>query len=183
MAKIFDLAQTAGVTPRTLLDVVNGKPVNEDARQRVAAAIAELGQPDRPVGAFRHLDIVSAEPEEPGGSQAANSEIAQRSEPLAHDDLATGILEALRAEVQPVGAHLDRLDASVAEVVRCLQVERRDRTDDVELLSELAIEGWRGVERRLGRVEKILARIEEAQQTSKAQEGRSVKRLEDWIRD
>lgn len=184
MAKIFDLAQHAGVTPRVVLDVVNGRPINEDAQRRVAAAIEALGQPDRPVGAFRHVDVVPAESEQ---ATAENGGIARREEPadrtpaLAQEEFATAALEALRAEVRPVGAQLEHMDDALGEVVRQLRAERRARVDDLELLSELVIEGWRGIDRRLGRLEKTIARIDEAQSAAPA--SRSVKRLEDWIRD
>jgi sulfur carrier protein ThiS len=184
VAKIFDLAQHAGVTPRVVLDVVNGRPINEDAQRRVAAAIEALGQPDRPVGAFRHVDVVAAESEhviEGNGDIVRREEAAERTPALAHDDLMTAALEALRAEVRPVGAQLERMDAALEEVVRQLRAERRARIDDLELLSELVIEGWRGIDRRLGRLEKTIARIDDAQSAAPAT--RSVKRLEDWIRD
>jgi hypothetical protein len=38
--------------------------------------------------------------------------------------------------------------------------ERRDRLEDVALLTELVTSGWRSVDRRLARLEKIVARIE-----------------------
>jgi sulfur carrier protein ThiS len=168
VAKIIDLAQHAGVTPRVVLDVVNGRPINEDAQRRVAAAIEALGQPDRPVGAFRHVDVVPAE----SGHGAVNGDLARRDE--------TALVEDLMTEVRPVGAKLDRLDAAVTEVIGRLDVERRDRVADLELLSELVIEGWRGIDRRLGRLEKTIARIDEQNVTSAR---RAVKRLEDWVRD
>ena len=37
---------------------------------------------------------------------------------------------------------------------------RRDRLEDVALLTELVTSGWRSVDRRLARLEKIVARIE-----------------------
>lgn len=187
MAKIFDLAQHAGVTPSVMLDVVNGRPINEDAQRRVGAAIEVLGQPDRPVGAFRHVDVLPAETEPDTSDAQANGGIARLEKPaaqtsaFANSELASALLESLRAEVRPVGAQLERMHAALAEVVRQLRGERRDRIDDLELLSELVTEGWRGIDRRLGRLERTIARIDEAQSASRP--SRSVKRLEDWIRD
>lgn len=183
MAKIFDLAQHAGLTPRTVLDVVNGKPVNEQAKRRVAAAIAELGQPDLPVGASRHVDVV-AEPEAPAVAAspvARNGANGAPAPALAGDDVAAVLLEAIRAEVRPVAEELGRLNAAVAEVAREVHAERRARIDDLELMSELVVDGWTGVDRRLGRVEKVLARIDEAAAAAGRPLERSVRRLEDWI--
>ena len=49
---------------------------------------------------------------------------------------------------------LQRLDQLTAEV----EVQRRERLEDVELLTELATSGWRNVDRRLGRLEKMVER-------------------------
>ena len=171
MAKIFDLAQHAGVTPRVVLDVVNGRPINEDAQRRVAAAIEALGQPDRPVGEFRHVDVV----------QAQSEDLAADGGIVAREETGQALAQVLRDEIGAVGGQLERLDAALSEVIRQLRAERRDRVDDLELLSDLVIEGWRGLDRRLGRLEKTIARIDEAQSVSGG--SRSVKRLEDWIRD
>jgi sulfur carrier protein ThiS len=184
VAKIFDIAEHAGLTPRTVLDVVNGKPVNEDAQRRVAAAIAELGQPDRPVGAFRHLEIVT-EPAAPAAGSALverREDLGDATAPRGHDELATVLRDSVRTVVRPLGDELEQLEAGVAAAVQELSAERRARLDDLELLTELVVEGWRGVDRRLGRVEKVLARIEQnAGDTTGSVREPSVKRLEDWI--
>jgi hypothetical protein len=50
-------------------------------------------------------------------------------------------------------ARLDEVSTSVGD-------ERRDRLEDVALLTELVTSGWRSVDRRLARLEQIVARIE-----------------------
>jgi hypothetical protein len=49
--------------------------------------------------------------------------------------------------------------------------------DDLELLSQLMLDGWRGVDRRLGRLEKIVTRIDEAQRNSDPHNARPTARL------
>jgi hypothetical protein len=46
------------------------------------------------------------------------------------------------------------------QVSRSVEDERRDRLQDIALLTELVTSGWRSVDRRLARVEQIVARIE-----------------------
>jgi hypothetical protein len=41
--------------------------------------------------------------------------------------------------------------------------ERRERVEDIALLTELITTGWRGVDRRLARLEGMIARLEERQ--------------------
>ena len=51
-----------------------------------------------------------------------------------------------------------RLEAIQAEAA----AERRERLEDLGLLVDLVASGWRGVERRLDRAERVLDRIERA---------------------
>ena len=73
----------------------------------------------------------------------------------------------MRAEVLPVGRHIAEVRGLTGQVVRRLErlqaelaAERRERLDDLGLLVDLIGSGWRGVERRLDRAERILDRIE-----------------------
>ena len=50
--------------------------------------------------------------------------------------------------------------ARLEDVSAGVEDERRDRLDDVALLTELVTNGWRSVDRRLARLEQIVARIE-----------------------
>ena len=52
------------------------------------------------------------------------------------------------------------LRSMFAEVLDRLDRERRERIDDVGLTTELITEGWRTVDRRLGRLEKIVERLD-----------------------
>jgi Bacterial regulatory proteins, lacI family len=83
--------------------------------------------------------------------------------------VSTVVYEALRVEVAPVAqrvSHIDSLVDQLAAVIRELGdyaiAERRERLDDVKLLVDLIVSGWQGVDRRLGRIERMLERMQPA---------------------
>jgi len=66
-------------------------------------------------------------------------------------------------EVRPVAtqiAQMEKLVESLVEYIRSadqgIQRERQERLDDVALITELITAGWRSVDRRLGRMERLL---------------------------
>lgn len=77
------------------------------------------------------------------------------------------IEDALRNEVLPVARHLAEVRGLSAQTIRRLErlqgdldAERTARVEDLALVVELIASGWRGVERRLDRLERILDRLE-----------------------
>jgi hypothetical protein len=77
------------------------------------------------------------------------------------------IEDALRNEVLPVARHIAEVRGLSAQTIRRLErlqgdlnAERTARVEDLSLLVELIASGWRGVERRLDRLERILDRVE-----------------------
>jgi hypothetical protein len=132
--------------------------VNETAAQRVAEAVAELGLPayPRPDG---HVDVVAEEEapaelvlhERPSLPAAADQELAVELRHLFHD----------------LVGRLDR--------------ERRERIDDVALTTDLITEGWRTVDRRLGRLERIIERLDRYEyfESGNADGKADVRRLDD----
>lgn len=77
------------------------------------------------------------------------------------------VYEALRLEVQPVAQRMSQMTTLVEQLTRVVRevgnevgAERRERLEDLELITELLVTGWQGVDRRLGRVERVLARLE-----------------------
>lgn len=133
------------------------EPVNEAAAQKVAEAVDELGLPDypRPDG---HVDVVAEE--------ATPGELVlheQRPVPAAEQELAVELRDVFR----DLMGRLDR--------------ERRERIDDVALTTDLITEGWRTVDRRLGRLEKIIERLDRYEyfESGKADGKAEVRRLDD----
>src|SRR6058998_1677711 len=83
--------------------------------------------------------------------------------------LDSALQQGLREEVLPVARHLAEVRGLSAQTIRRLErlqgdltAERKARVEDLALLVELITSGWRGVEKRLDRLERILDRIERA---------------------
>ena len=157
MTTVLELAAHAHLPVETVLRVLLREPVNEAAAQKVAEAVAELGLPDypRPDG---HVDVVAEE--------EAPAELVLQERPFpaaAEQELAVELRDVFRDLV----ARLDR--------------ERRERIDDVALTTDLITEGWRTVDRRLGRLEKIIERLDRYEyfESSKADGKAEVRRLDD----
>ncbi len=165
MATILELADFAEVSAENVLRVVHGEPVSQDVERRVNRAIDALGSPPYP----RRIEVLPAIP--PG---ASTDELLARFQATAAELGATlpegvgsVVYEALRVEVRPIAQHVaelgavfERMLARVEEVSTSVEDERRDRLQDVALLTELVTSGWRSVDRRLARLEQIVARIE-----------------------
>jgi hypothetical protein len=83
--------------------------------------------------------------------------------------LDTALQRGLREEVLPVARHLAEVRGLSGQTIRRLErlqgdllAERKARVEDLALLVELISSGWRGVEHRLDRLERILDRLERA---------------------
>jgi len=96
---------------------------------------------------------------------------------LTAAELETGIPErldaslqkGLREEVLPVARHLAEVRGLSGQAIRRLErlqtdlaSERQARVEDLALLVDLITSGWRGVEKRLDRMERVLDRVERA---------------------
>ena len=75
----------------------------------------------------------------------------------------SAVQEGLREQVLPVSRHLAEVRGLMAQAIRRLErlegdllAERHGRIDDLALLVDLIGSGWRGVDDRLGRIEKSL---------------------------
>lgn len=168
VATILELAAYAEVSAENVLRVIHGEPVSEEVEERVRLAIAALGPPPAP----RLADVLPALPE--GRSGSGHDALAERFraataelEAALPEGVGTVVYEALRVEVRPVAQHVAELGALFERVVQRLEQvsgevesERRERAEDVALLTELVTSGWRSVDRRLARLEQIVARIE-----------------------
>jgi hypothetical protein len=92
---------------------------------------------------------------------------AAELEAVVPERLGSAIEHGMRSEVLPVARQIAEVRGVTGLVVRRLEsmqreiaAERRERLEDLGLLVELIGSGWRGVERRLDRSERILDRIE-----------------------
>ena len=170
MPTILELAQHAELPAETVLRVILREPTSEAAQRAVAQAVAELGPPDYP----RPNGYVEVLPDDRENSQ---TELAV-PEPAPAPALDEAVLAEVRNVVTPATEQVTQLRALLGEFVHRLKAERRERVEDLELMTELMMEGWKNVDRRLGRIEKVVARIEEAR-SAQAARPRTVVRLED----
>ena len=148
VATILELAAHAEVSAENVLRVVHGEPVNEEVERRVRDAIAALGPPPYP----RAPEVLPALPDI-GETVPAG--------------VGSTVHAALRTEVQPVAQQVAELGLLFQRVLEQLETigadverERSNRLEDVALLSELLTSGWRSVDRRLARLENVIARLE-----------------------
>ena len=169
MASILEIARIANVSAENVLRVINGEPVRSDVASRVAQAIETVGPPAAPRSKAEVVPAV-------GRSESAANELVSRVDQMAADlearlprDVGSILYEALRVQVQPVSRHIAELDAlyqlisgRLEEMRLQIEQERRERLEDVALLSELVSAGWRSADRRLARMERMLTRLAEA---------------------
>jgi len=92
------------------------------------------------------------------------------------------VQDAVRGEAQPVGRNLAEIRGLMNQLLRRLSAlegdlltERNARVDDLALLVDLVSSGWKGVDARLGRIEAVVNRLEQQQDTR----GAIVYRMED----
>ena len=170
VATILELADYADVSAENVLRVVHGEPVSEDVERRVHEAIDAIGAPPYP----RRVEVLPAIPPGVGTDELRERLRATAAELEASlpEGVGSVVYEALQVEVRPVAQHVaelgalfERLLARVEQVSTSVEDERRDRLQDVALLTELVTSGWRSVDRRLARLEQVVARIETGRNT------------------
>ncbi len=137
--------------------------MDRDALERARTRLAEARE-ERP----SRLDLEAAL-ERAESALDGLARTAAELEATVPERLGSAIGEGMRAEVVPVARQIAEVRGLTGQVVRRLEglqaeiaAERRERLDDLALLVELIGSGWRGVERRLDRAERILDRIERA---------------------
>jgi hypothetical protein len=135
--------------------------MDREALERARARLAEARE-ERP---SRNDLEVAVEWAETALDQLART--AAELEAVVPERLGSAIEQGMRAEVLPVARQIAEVRGLTGQVVRRLEslqgeiaAERRERLEDLALLVELIGSGWRGVERRLDRAERILDRID-----------------------
>ena len=95
------------------------------------------------------------------------AEAAAELEVTVPERIGDAIHESLRTEVLPVARQLAEVRGLSAQAIRRLErmqgdldAERRARVDDLAVLVDLIVSGWRGFERRVDRLERILEHLE-----------------------
>jgi hypothetical protein len=181
MATILELARFADVSAENVLRVVNNEPVSGEVAARVRQALAALGPPPYPGTVLEAQQGTGAADEARRQLLETFAETAAELEARLPEGVSDVVYEALRVEVRPVAHHMAQMGTLVEQLIRRfervdigVELERHERLEDVALLTELITTGWRSVDRRLGRIERML---ELAQAQSKANGDQPVRRF------
>jgi hypothetical protein len=93
----------------------------------------------------------------------ALAELAAQLEVTLPGKVEEAVREGVRAEAAPVGRQLAEVRGLAGQTIRRLEglendllAERHARVDDLALLVDLISSGWKGVDQRLGRMERKL---------------------------
>jgi hypothetical protein len=175
LATILELARFAHVSAENVIRVVNGEPVSGEVESRVREALAALGPPPRPSTALEPRPLTGAAEEARRQLVETFAETAAGLEARLPEGVGNVVYEALRVEVRPVAHHMAQMGTLVEQLIRRFErvdigvdLERRERLEDVALLTELITTGWRMVDRRLGRIERMLERAQAEAKTNGA---------------
>ena len=190
MSLLVEIATRAEVPLEAVVRVLTREPVNDDHKTRILEVLDHLDAEEtrvlqrfalaavhdelRPVGheGTDHealvaelvddpldlpeavlLELGPGPAQEPGTSvEEAEFEAAPPAAPQALDP----------APLVQLGSVLGELTEAVRELRHETDAERRERVDDLAVLIDLITKGWEGVDRRLGRVERQLGRLESA---------------------
>jgi len=149
--------------------------VDRDALERARRRIVSSG------GVPDAAEVAAALRQAKAGLDAL-AETAADLEVAVPERLGSAIQEGMKAEVLPVARHIAELRGLTSHVVGRLErvggelaADRAARVEDLALLVDLVASGWRGVEQRLDRMERILDRVERALEE---RPGASVYRIE-----
>src|ERR687895_1159333 len=129
-------------------------------RARIRLAAAGEGEPEA---------VLEALLERARAGLEALALTAAELETSMPDRLDTAVQRGLREEVIPVARHLAEVRGLSGQTIRRLEriqgdlvAERQARVEDLALLVDLIASGWRGVEKRLDRLERVLDRLQRA---------------------
>jgi hypothetical protein len=170
---LVEIAEKAHVSVEGVVRVLTREPVSDAIKERVLVVLDDLSPEETRVLQRWALAAVHDALPRPGAvTDAGDSPHTEPGELTA----AAGSALVPRAEAgseltapAPDAAHLVQLSSvleELAEAVRDLRhetdTERRERVDDLAVLIELISTGWQGLDRRLGRLERQLGRLESA---------------------
>ena len=173
MSVLAEVAARADVPVEGVIRVFTRRPVSRRIERRVVEVLDSL-DPEQ-LRTVERLARAGAPNVVPIGSEITPT--ADRIAPaLAASDPGTALIAAEGALVTgddelmvELGRLLSDLAVGINEIRQYLVGARQDRVVDLALLVDLMTTGWQGVDRRLGRLEQMLTRLEAAQETPLAQ--------------
>jgi hypothetical protein len=155
---LVEIAERADVSVEGVVRVLTREPVSEAVKERVLVVLDDLTpEQTRAVQRFAlaALHDVLLRPDDVGDAGEPDPE--QAALPAAAESLpASGSETAL----VKLGSVLGELAEAVRDLRRETDEERRERVDDLAVLIDLITTGWQGLDARLGRIEKQVARLE-----------------------
>jgi hypothetical protein len=148
MSLLVKIATRADVPLESVVRVLTREPVSDADKARVLEVLDDLDADEARVLQRFALAAVHDEIPRPGDREVVIGEL--EDDPLELPEKVVFELEA--------GDEEDAEEAVRHET----DAERRERVDDLAVLIDLITKGWEGVDRRLGRVERQLGRLESA---------------------
>lgn len=133
---IADIARAADVPVESVLRVLSRDEVSSDVAARVREAIERYG--------YGRMPRLASDARETSSLPAVSGEIGW-DEPSDPGD-ADALLHRLRQDVDEIKLELQRA--------------RTERLEDLTLVVDLITTSWRAVDRRLGRIDRTLERLE-----------------------
>jgi hypothetical protein len=184
MSLLLEIATRADVPLEAVVRVLTREPVSAAVKGRVLDVLDDLEPEETRVLQRFALAAVHDVLPRPADHEVVVGELLD--DPLELPEKVTFELEAgeaadeyedegeevaaettLPATIDPaplvqLGSVLGELTEAVRELRYETDAERRERVDDLAVLIDLITKGWEGVDRRLGRVERQLGRLESA---------------------
>jgi hypothetical protein len=142
---IAEIAQRADVSVEGVLRVLTREPVSEDIKQRVLSVLPDLSPEQTRV--LQRFALAALHDELP--RQESEGEVAVAGSGPASTEVASSLAPVLGELVE-----------AIRDLRREANAERRERVDDLAVLVDVMTTGWQGLDRRLGRVETMVGRID-----------------------
>jgi Bacterial regulatory proteins, lacI family len=173
---LVDIAERAHVSVEGVVRVLTREPVSDAIKERVLAVLDELDPEQtrvlqrfalaalhdvipRPHEAMPDVDMRAPERVDLPRALLPPAPPETPAEP-AVETPAELPAPAEAAHLVQLSAVLEELAGAVRDLRRETDTERRERVDDLAVLIELISTGWQGLDRRLGRLERQLGRLE-----------------------
>ncbi len=160
MSLLTEVAARADVPVEGVVRVVTRQPVSRRIAQRVVKVLDAL-DPEQQRAVERlaragSVDVVTPRPDVTPREAVVAAPDADSLPAIDGTDL------SVRTDPLALRLHqlLEEINECLNEIRRDHVSDRQDRVDDLAVLVDLMTTGWRGVDRRLGRVERTLARLE-----------------------
>ena len=182
MSLLAEVAARADVPVEGVIRVFTRQPVSRRIERRVVEVLDSL-DPEQ-LRAVERLARTGSPDVVPLGSELATTDEPLPA-PVAAPDPGTTLTApdpgtALTAPegalatgddelMVELGRLLSELAVGISEIRHDLVGARQDRVDDLAVLVDLMTTGWRGVDRRLGRLERMLTRLEAVREAPQAQ--------------